>query len=460
MILEKYSSFETHPARYVRLTVLSDANSSSQTAISEFNVYTDPFYTGIQPTVNAGKWGPTVNTPIVPVTGFVDPLSHKVVLISSKRHDNFAQDRPDFTLTTLWDPVSKSLTQAKVEDTHHNMFCPGTTFDAEGRMIVSGGATGTVTSIFDGSAKDGKQWRKAGDLVYTRGYQAAVLNADGRMFVMGGSWGDAALTDPEEFEKDGEIYDPVADKWTLLPGCLAEKMRTKDREYYRRDNHGWLFTWKNDTVFHAGPSKNMNWYTLTGEGKTYSAGTRTPSDGPTDDDAMNGQAVMYDAVQGQILTFGGARDYYKGGPVSNRTFHITLEEPNSKVHIEEAEPMGHGRAYATAVVVPNGDVLVAGGQTGVPIVFNDQNPALQAEMYSPETGESFPLLRMVCCHAWVLTASQDTGNNWQATPSCAATTPSRFYCPTPLSSVAAAVSVGTAARSITSTFRSTRHRIF
>ncbi len=54
----------------------------------------------------------------------------------------------------------------------------------------------------------------------------------------------------------------------------------------------------------AGPSKNMNWYDTAGQGSVHAAGTRGD-----DTDAMNGNAVMYDAANGLILTVGGAPSY-------------------------------------------------------------------------------------------------------------------------------------------------------
>ncbi len=52
----------------------------------------------------------------------------------------------------------------------------------------------------------------------------------------------------------------------------------------------------------------MNWYDTNGNGSYYPAGSRTG-----DGDAMNGNAVMFDAVQGLILTVGGAPNYQARG---------------------------------------------------------------------------------------------------------------------------------------------------
>ncbi len=48
----------------------------------------------------------------------------------------------------------------------------------------------------------------------------------------------------------------------------------------------------------------MNWYDTNGQGASHPAGPRANCP-----DSMNGNAVMYDAVQGLILTVGGAPSY-------------------------------------------------------------------------------------------------------------------------------------------------------
>ena len=48
----------------------------------------------------------------------------------------------------------------------------------------------------------------------------------------------------------------------------------------------------------------MNWYGTAGNGTQTPAGTRA-----SDPDSMCGNAVMYEAVAGNILTLGGSPDY-------------------------------------------------------------------------------------------------------------------------------------------------------
>jgi galactose oxidase len=158
-------------------------------------------------------------------------------------------------------------------------------------------------------------------------------------------------------------------------------MLTADvQKVYRSDNHAWLFGWKNKYVFQAGPSKAMNWYDTAGAGALTGAGNRA-----ADGDSMCGNAVMYDAVAGKILTLGGARDY--AGTESTGNAHIvTIGEGGTMPSVTALTPMSYHRIFANAVVLPNGEVFVTGGQTiGNP--FSDNLADLTPEMWSPTNNQ-------------------------------------------------------------------------
>lgn len=90
-------------------------------------------------------------------------------------------------------------------------------------------------------------------------------------------------------------------------------MLTKDAGgAFRSDNHAWLFAWTNNSVFQAGPSSAMNWYNVSGSGSWKAAGTRA-----SDPDSMCGNAVMFDAVNGLILTAGGSPSYQDSYSTTN-----------------------------------------------------------------------------------------------------------------------------------------------
>ena len=177
----------------------------------------------------------------------------------------------------------------------------------------------------------------------SRGYQSSATCSDGRVFTIGGSWSRG------EGGKNGEIYSPAANTWTLLSGCPVAPLLTNDAQgIYRQDNHAWLFGWKNGSVFQAGPSKAMNWYGTTGSGSQKAAGLRA-----TDTDSMCGNAIMYDAVNGKILTVGGSPNYQNSNATANAHV-ISIGTPNSIPSVATISSMSYPRAFGNAVALPDG----------------------------------------------------------------------------------------------------------
>lgn len=314
----------------------------------------------------------------------------KVVSFSSYAHDSFGQGVTDHsTLTATWDPKTHVISQRHVRKTDHDMFCPGMAFDVDGRMIISGGETADKVSIYD-VKKD--SWTSVAEMKIARGYQGSVTCANGHIFIVGGSWGPVGI---DFGDRDGETYDPVKDVWTRLKGIKsADISTTEDWEgEYRADNHIWLMGWRNNSVFHAGPSKDMHWITPTGTGSCQSAGKRgVPKQNPIIHDRMCGVAAMYDAVEGKILVAGGAPSYnYKDGEghirsekATTEAYVITLDQPNEDVDVQVAGDGGmhFPRSFAHAVILPNGETLVVGGQEE-PRVFTEHTAQLTPEIYSP-----------------------------------------------------------------------------
>ncbi|CAJ0552342.1 Ff.00g063210.m01.CDS01 [Fusarium sp. VM40] len=369
---EKYSNFETRPARYVRLVAVAEANNQPWTSIAEINVFKADSYT--KPQTGIGSWGPTLDFPIVPVAAAIEPTSGKVLVWSSYRNDAFGGSPGGVTLTSTWDPSTNVISQRTVTVTKHDMFCPGISLDGTGQIVVTGGNDAQKTSLYDSSSDD---WIPGPDMQVARGYQSSATLSNGRVFTIGGSWSGG------EFEKNGEVYDPSSKTWTSLPGALVKPMLTADKQgIYRADNHGWLFGWKKGSVFQAGPSTAMNWYFTSGKGDVKSAGNRQ-SDRGTAPDAMCGNSVMYDAVKGKILTFGGSPDYQDADATTNAHI-ITIDEPGKTPKtVFASNGLYYARTFHTSVVLPDGSVFITGGQQhGVP--FADTTPQLTPELYVPD----------------------------------------------------------------------------
>ncbi|KAH8771504.1 putative galactose oxidase precursor [Hyaloscypha finlandica] len=369
---QRMSIFDPVPARYLKLTTRgADEPRKSWVGISELNIYATTYT--IPPDPARGAWGPTVDFPVIPVAGAQEP-SGRVVVWSSWASDQFHSTPGGQTAMSQWNPLTKEISKRVVTNTHHDMFCPGIAIDGTGMLIVTGGNDATVTSLYD-AEKD--QWFEGPPMHLRRGYQSTTTLSDGRVFVIGGSWAGGS-----NVAKDGEVYDPAARTWSNLPGAKVKPMLTDDMEgAWRADNHGWLFGWKNLTIFQAGPSVAMNWYYAAGSGDVKKGGKRMD-----DGDSMSGNAVMFDAVKGKILTIGGSPDYENSWATANAHI-ITLGEPGEIAKVELAGKNGtmHSeRVFHTSTVLPDGKVFIVGGQA-FGVAFNEEHAQLVPELYDPAT---------------------------------------------------------------------------
>jgi galactose oxidase len=323
-----------------------------------------------KPTNATHPWSELIDFPLIPVSVAMVPSTGEVVMWAAFKNESFGVDASGVTQTAIYNPKNGSIAHYSMSHTEHDMFCPGISMDFKGNIIVSGGDTEEKTSIFDG-----KSWKPASDMMIPRGYQASTAITDGRIFTIGGSFSGGIG------KKNGEIYDPETDEWTLLPGCSSEPMLTKDTGgIYRSDNHAWLFAWSDGSVLQAGPSTKMHWFYTYGNGSMSPAGIRA-----NDTDGMAGTAVMYDAGKGKVLTLGGAPSYNDSKATANAHV-LTVSKPGEPVLVEEINKMHSARSFANSVVLPDGKVFVVGGQS-YPIVFTDANSSMIPELWDPKTKE-------------------------------------------------------------------------
>lgn len=363
----KTSIWATAPGRYVKFTALTEAGGrGSWASAAEINIFSAIDTT--PPPTGGGVWSPTIDIPLVPVSAGLQHDTGKLLLWSSYAPNTFGKG--GLTQTATYDPTSGVVSQRTVTNTEHDMFCEGLSADFEGRFIITGGSNAPKTSIYRPSID---AFEKAANLKTSRGYHAQTTLSDGRIFAIGGSWSGG------KGNKNGEIYNTGTNTWSLLPGCPVAPMLTSDVEgVYRADNHGWLFAWKGGSVFQAGPSRAMNWYGTTGEGSRNTAGLRAG-----DSDAMNGNAVLYDAVNGKILALGGAPNYQDSESTANAHV-ITIGNPGSIPTVAKVNSMAYRRAFSNSVVLPDGKVFVVGGASFAK-PFNDGTAQFIPELWNPAT---------------------------------------------------------------------------
>jgi hypothetical protein len=281
------------------------------------------------------------------------------------------------TYTGVFNPATNTSTDVLVTNTGADMFCPGTAVLADGRVLVNGGSSSPKTSIYSPATG---AWTAAAEMNIPRGYEADTLLSNGNVLTLGGSWSGG------EGGKTGEIYG--AGGWTLSSGIPETNVVGPDPEgIYRGDNHLWMFADSNGYVFQAGPSAQMNWITTAGNGTITSAGNRG-----TDPFSINGNAVLYDI--GKILKVGGAPAYQQSTGTTYATNSAYLLDitagAGQAVKVTQLTPMSYERAFSNSVVLPNGNVVVIGGQS-IPQPFTDSAAILVPEIWNPAT-QTFSLL--------------------------------------------------------------------
>ncbi|WP_112261427.1 discoidin domain-containing protein [Lentzea terrae] len=369
----KTIGFAVGSARYVRLTALSEAGDRGPWAsAAEIDLLGDP---GLPPPTQGdpsvvGTWGQPIGLPLVPAASAVLP-NNKLLMWSAYAVDNFGGAN-GYTQTAIMDLTTGQVSNRRIDNTGHDMFCPGTSMLADGRILVTGGSNATKASIYDPRAD---AWSSAADMTVGRGYQGQTTLSTGEVFTVGGSWSGGRKG------KAGELYSPRTNKWRSLPNVPPAPFLTADPAgVYRADNHAWLFATSGGRVFHAGPSAKMHWVDTAGQGKVTDAGARG-------EDAMNGNAVMYDI--GKILTVGGAPAYEK----ADATKAAYTVDITGTPTVRRTSDMAAARAYLNSVVLPDGTVVVVGGQS-YPVPFSDQTSVLTPELWNPATGKFTKLAAM------------------------------------------------------------------
>ncbi|MEU6928786.1 discoidin domain-containing protein [Streptomyces sp. NPDC046374] len=358
----------TANARYVRLTVTREAGNRGPWASAAEIRLSGP----ANPAAH-GSWSRITGFPLVPVATAVLP-GDKLLAWSAYAIDRFGGSN-GYTQTAILDLKTGKVTQRRIDNTGHDMFCPGIAMLADGRVLVTGGSNAEKASIYDPATDT---WSATTRMNIARGYQAMTLLSTGEAFVLGGSWSGTAG------DKAGEVWSPSTRTWRKLPGVSAVPAMTADPAgAYRADNHMWLYATSGGKVLQLGPSKRMNWITTSGNGTLTSAGTR--ADSP---DAMTGNAVAYDI--GKLLTLGGSPGY-QNTPATRRAYTVSVD--GAQVRAARTGDMDHARAFGNSVVLPDGKVAVFGGQA-FPVPFSDATSVLTPELWDPATGRFTPLATM------------------------------------------------------------------
>ena len=260
----------------------------------------------------------------------------------------------------LWNPNSQSWspafqTLASLPTAGSQMFCADQVMLPDGRLLVVGGHNGADigiknTMIFDPSTR---QWDRAADMHTARWYPTATALPNGQVIALGGeitSGVDATVP---------EVYNPSLNTWRPLPRAALDV-----------GDYPLTYLLPNGRLFIAAGGDDKS--------RTLDLATQTWTTLGTNP-AATGTAAMY--RPGEILVSGGGTA--GADPVQSTAATIDLNKPSPAWTF--TAPMIDPRYKHSLVVLADGTVLAVGGSS----IYSEvsQKGVLDAELWNPDTGD-------------------------------------------------------------------------
>jgi len=345
---------------------LSDQLSAEAQALAPAFAAPAPAATVATARINLGEWGSIINwTPHIPVTAATLP-DGRLLTFSSNQRTTFPVG-PEFTFAAVWNPRTGAFTE--INNNRHDMFCGGTAMLPDGRLVINGGRNTTrLSSIFDWRTST---WSALPNMNDGRWYNTSVAMTDGSVFTV---TGDGGTTTAERWTQAGG--------WQRLTGIPWQNVVSQPGYVTRW--HPFIVMAPDGRLFHGGPTRQMNWINATGNGGlTYSGvdvpGVLYPKEG---------SFAMYD--EARILVTGGSTNINTNpsdastGTSSRAAFTIDIRTGTPVV--TNTASMRFARQFCNSVILPNGEVIVIGGNTSG-LKFNDTGSVLTPEIWNPTTGQ-------------------------------------------------------------------------
>ena len=248
-----------------------------------------------------------------------------------------------------WDPVTNTLTV--LPHPGYNIFCAGHSYLADGKLLVTGGHVTSNVGLNDASLYDAftSSWSRLPDMNAARWYPTNTTLSNGDVLVLSGDMNGSGdvNTLPQRFLAGSRTWKDMTTARLALP--LYPKM----------------FLAPNGRLFYAGPSRASRWLST--------AGTGTWSTGPSSNYGSRsyGPAVYLDA---RVYLIGG------GDPptATNEVIDLDAGAPSWRY----VAAMSTRRRQHNATLLPDGTVLVTGGSSGSGF-DNASAPVFHSEVYDP-----------------------------------------------------------------------------
>jgi hypothetical protein len=279
--------------------------------------------------VPLGQWSALQTMPIVALSNI---LMKNGSLLS---WDGWQQPQP----SVVWNPNTPGV--FSTINAPDSVFCDGAVQLPDGRVVVVGGygglSTGQAgivdTNIYNPTTSS---WTRVANMHFPRWYPDLTELADGRLVAISGN-----STDTAHWADTPEVYDPAANTWTTLSAVSTPQVHEEEYPF--------SYLVPNGSVFTIGPSED-NSFLLNVANQTWTATGGASG-------IRNGSSVMYQP--GKILYTGGASDINNPTPAQANASIIDLTAATPKW--QAVAPMGNARIYHTLTMLADGRVLAIGG---------------------------------------------------------------------------------------------------
>jgi len=312
-----------------------------------------------------GQWSDVISWPLIAV--HANLLPNGKVLSWDATPDDFDNDYHTtdsfITRVSVWDPVSNRHSPT-INDTNGDLFCAGSAQLWDGRVLFSGGDSGTDgavgplsnTNIYDPITNT---WSEAANMATPRWYSSIAALANGEMLTYGGAYQPSPAAEVFQFN---ETWRPLG-----IPAADA------DLSAYR-----WLQATPDGKVMSFGPRNVLETIDTGGNGVLVR--------GPQRDrfpERRYGSYAMYDI--GKVLISGGT---IKDGGAPSFTSSVIVDTATRQT--TDTSDMTHGRTQHNLTILADGAVLATGGNTDGAAFISTSAGVFQPEIWSPDTGQWQP----------------------------------------------------------------------
>ena len=297
-----------------------------------------------------GQWSGPVNLPIVPIHMHLLPDGSVFAW-----GNQYAPTRDGGSQVRVWNPMQAQPVFQQVPNPAGDIYCSGHSILSDGRLLVTGGHLEQAfvgldaTTIFDFRTRS---WSIGPRMNAARWYPTNTTLGNGDVVVVSGSIDSE--TNPNRLP---EVWNAVTG-WRPLTGAqLTQQL------------YPWMHLAPNGKVFFSGPQQLTGYLDTSGTG----AWTAVAPTNFGDRQQYAGTSVMYEP--GKVLILGGS------SPPTATAEMIDLNAAAPSWQFTSS--MAFARRYPNATLLPDGKVLVTGGTSSN---IDDTLGAVRAaEMWDPAT---------------------------------------------------------------------------